>query len=280
MDAITNSLSQVFITSNKSSQRLYIFTGKGGTGKTTLAMSYALALKNSGKKVYYVAFDQIPDAKICRKIDLPFLSLIQEEVTLEFVTEKLGTRILANWIIQSAFFKALIQMLPGVMYLILLGDILKRLERENDLHIILDLPSSGHALTLFEAPANFSSIFGKGPLFEDLKLFKHQLFSSHFTKVTICSLPSELSYNEATELADELRALDKTNIHILFNNSFASLDLDEKKLPAILKKKIKLEQKVLDEGEKNGVKIIIPAINLNTPSERVKAIAKLWENYK
>ncbi len=280
MVVTTNCSSQVFITSKKIHPRLHIFTGKGGTGKTTLAQSFALSLKDEGKKVYYVAFDQAPDHQTCRQLNLPLLPLIQEDITLEYVTDKLGTRILANWIIQTSFFKALYQMLPGIMYLILLSSVLKRLEREKDLHLVLDLPSTGHALTMFEAPHNFSAMFERGPLFEDLKIIKSQLFNPHFTELIICSLASELAYSEATELVEDLRRLELKKITILFNNSLAPLGLDEKQLPTILKKKIKYERKVLEQGLEDGVKFVIPTISLKTQAERVKAIAKLWEEIR
>ena len=52
MDATISSSSQVFITSKKTTPRLLILTGKGGTGKTTLAKSLTLALQKEKKKVF------------------------------------------------------------------------------------------------------------------------------------------------------------------------------------------------------------------------------------
>lgn len=168
-------------------------------------------------------------------------------------------------------------MLPGITYLILLSAILKRLNDEKDLHIVLDLPSTGHALTMFEAPHNFSTMFEKGSLFDDLKKIKNHLFNPHFTELIICSLPSELAYSEALELSENLHSLDLKKLTIIFNNSLLALDLDEKKLPPILKKKIKLERKVLEEAHTNENRIIIPTISLKTQAERVRNIAKILE---
>ncbi len=276
MAATTSFSSQVFITSKKSSPRLFILTGKGGTGKTTLAQALTLALQNKKKKIFYVAFDQTTDTKTCRDLKIPFFVQVQKDITLEYVTDKLGSRIVANWILETAFFKALYQMLPGIIYLILISDILKRLEEDQNLHIVLDLPSSGHALTLFEAPHNFKALFERGPLFEDLKRIQRDLLNPKETKLYICSLATELSYNEAQELKEQLIELEVSEPEIIFNNSLAALDLDEKKLPPILKKKVKQENKVLTMGKDEGIKTVFPFIAQARNKDRIEALTQEW----
>lgn len=276
MDATTSFSSQVFITSKKSTPRLFILTGKGGTGKTTLAMSLTLALQKEKRKVFYLAFDQTTDTKTCRDLKIPFIVQIQKEITLDYVSDKLGSRIVANWILETAFFKALYQMLPGIIYLILISDVLKRLEQDKDLHIVLDLPSSGHALTLFEAPHNFRALFERGPLFEDLKRIQKELLNPKETKLYICSLATELSYNEAQELKEQLTELEVSEPEIIFNNSLVPLNLNEKKLAPILKKKVKQENKVISLGQEEGIETILPFIAQAKNKDRIEALVQEW----
>ena len=167
-------------------------------------------------------------------------------------------------------------MLPGIIYLILISDVLKRLEQDQDLHLVLDLPSSGHALTLFEAPHNFKALFEKGPLFEDLKRIQKDLLNPKETKLYICSLATELSYNEAQELKEQLIELEVSEPEIIFNNCLAALDLDEKKLPPILKKKVKQENKVLALGKEEGIETVFPFIAQAKNKERIEALTQEW----
>lgn len=168
-------------------------------------------------------------------------------------------------------------MLPGVLYLILMSDILKRLSEDKKLHIVLDLPSTGHALTLFEAPLNFKSLFEKGPLFNDLQEIQTQLLNPELTKLYITSLATELAFNEAQELHEELSDLGLTEVQILFNNTLAPLELDEKKLPPILKKKIKQERKVLEQGQTLGLQSIFPFDPSLDLENRINTLAEHWE---
>jgi arsenite-transporting ATPase len=55
-------------------------------------------------------------------------------------------------------------MIPGLGHMILFGHIIDELERDPELHIVIDAPASGHALTMFESTSTFETIF-KGTIF-------------------------------------------------------------------------------------------------------------------
>src|SRR5690606_32382499 len=95
------------------------------------------------------------------------LALDLEKSAQGYIEKKLGSKMVASWIVKTPFFRALVNMIPGFNYLIYLGQTLEMAEADESLVFVLDSPASGHALTMIEATSNFGQIFGSGLVFED-----------------------------------------------------------------------------------------------------------------
>ena len=135
-------------------------------------------------------------------------------------------------------------MIPGLGHMILLGHILKELENDPELTIVLDSPASGHALTMFESSSNFQKIFKTGLIVKDIERMKSFLEDPKFLKTFIVSLPNEMAINEASELSEDLGVLyDETEI--IINNSFHQFCklklINGEELPPFLKLKDQYE---------------------------------------
>jgi arsenite-transporting ATPase len=140
-------------------------------------------------------------------------------------------------------------MIPGLGHMILLGHILKELELDPELIIVLDSPASGHALTMFESSNNFKRIFKTGLIVNDIEKMKLSLEDPNFLKTFIVALPNELAIAEANDVKNELAEVYK-NLQIIINNSliryFQQQNLSFDHLPDILISKISIEEQVLD----------------------------------
>ena len=82
-------------------RRLYIFTGKGGVGKTTLAMSFTKQLELEGKRVLYYCFYQLPEKKLWDALKLPVLDLQLEKSAEVYIARKLNSKTIASWIMMT-----------------------------------------------------------------------------------------------------------------------------------------------------------------------------------
>lgn len=240
------------------SHRLFIFTGKGGVGKTTLAMAFTKYLKSKNVKVLYNSFYQIPPIKKLEVNQLPYLDISVEGSAQKYIGKKLNSETIAQWIMKTHFFKSLFQMIPGFGHMLLLGNIINELENDPELVVVLDSPASGHALTMFESSDNFKKIFKTGLIVKDIDRMKFFLENSENVKTHIIALPNELAWQEALELKSEIDPIYK-NTEIIINNSFKkyfSLNkIDELTLPDFLKKKCELEEQLASDKKS------IPHIN-------------------
>ncbi len=226
--------------------RLHIFTGKGGVGKTTLSISFTRYLQQIGEKVVYISLADKP-LEICNKLLIPCEKFSLNHSINIYLGKKFKSKLIASWITKAPFLKACLQVVPGLNYVVLLGDILDRIANDPRLIVILDSPASGHALTLFESCNNFKEIFKTGLIFSDIQKMLNMLHNKNILITHICSLPTLLAMSESVELKKELEQLGPYNLQIIINNSFSrlkELQENEHNWPDFINKKIEIEQEI------------------------------------
>jgi arsenite-transporting ATPase len=257
--------------------QLFVLTGKGGVGKTTTALALAKSLTLQGKKVLYNSFDQEANSTICSKLKIPQLILKRDESVENYIERKLSSRLVASWIMKTPFFSSLLNMVPGLGHLILLGDIIDRLEKDPELCIILDSPSSGHALTMFESSHNFKRIFGNGPLVKDINKMHDLIFKGEFLKTFIICLPSLMALNEGAELIESINKLGMSNCELILNESLhlspEVLENKNSELPHFLKTKLSLENEVYKQFSED----IFHKLPLLSNTEMEETVSQLCE---
>ena len=244
-------------------KRLYIFTGKGGVGKTTTALAFTKYLKSLDKKVQYNSFDQESNKDLSDVFGLSRLDLNLDESIEEYMGRVLNSKMIASWIMKTPFFRSLFNMLPGLGHLILLGHVIDRLESDPDLIVVLDSPSSGHALTMLQATHNFKEIFGTGLLVKDIDRMHNFLLEKNNLKTNILTLPSLMAVSEAIDLKESIEKLNYKEIDIILNNYLPEnecLVSNTEEIPEFLQKKIKLESEVY-ETQKEIITNKIPYLN-------------------
>lgn len=273
-DRISNSYSQDSTLSK--SRRLYVVTGKGGVGKSAVAMALTHNLVSHGKKALYVTIDQEVNESTCYELNIPTLNLSLLESTQLYIARKLGSTLVASWIMKTPFFMSMFNMVPGLGNLIYMGHMLDLLMNDPELILILDSPSSGHALTLFESSHNFKKMFGSGILVKDIDKMHEFIYNEDNLSVLICSLPTPMALNESLEVKSHLELLNVKNIEIFVNNSIDKMDINHEDLPVFLKKKIKIEKEFLDKGEIQ-LKSIIPHL---TTLDYNEVVTRLYEHTK
>jgi arsenite-transporting ATPase len=236
--------------------KFYIVSGKGGVGKTSVSVALALMLKESGKEVVHVSFKTgaLKDdsyasqdgEKECQELGVTHLSLDLEECSTTYMAKKLKSTMIAHWIAKTPFFRSLVNMIPGFNYLIYLGKILEIIHASNyETVVVLDAPSSGHALTMLEATKNFQQIFKSGLVFEDTNQMLALLHQEQFLNFVIVTIATELALQESIELKQGVEALGPYKVSLVTNNGLSYLSQEAyHAAPQFIQQKIDMEKRI------------------------------------
>jgi anion-transporting ArsA/GET3 family ATPase len=270
---------------NSKPHRLYIFTGKGGVGKTTLSKAFVRYLVQHDHEAAYVTFQNssLGDShrgntdKIVNGIKEIHLDL--EDAAKGYIEKRLNSKLIASWVVKTPFFRALVNMVPGFSYLIFLGKILEMGKEDPRLIVVLDAPASGHALTMVESTTNFQQIFGSGIIFDDTAKMLSKLNDPEYTRMHIISLPSQMSWQEAVELKAGIQERTPVKVDITINNClYPLLENSVEELPHGLHQKV-LNEKQLVQQNLSELQCILPHSlsqdALTIESELVGSVSKL-----
>ncbi len=271
---------------NQKPRRLYIFTGKGGVGKTTLSKAFVRHLQSQNYQALYLTFKNqaLSEVHEEKNSDIEINGIREVLLDLEesakgYIERRLNSKMIAGWIVKTPFFRALVNMIPGFNYLIYLGKVLEMGKENPELIIVLDAPASGHALTMVESTSNFQHIFESGVIFEDTHKMLARLNDPTYTKIHVISLPSQMSWQEAIELKTGLKERSPVEVDITVNNClFPLVEQNLSDLPNGLKEK-SLNEKQLIEDHKSEMQCILPhslnSDSLNIEMDLVGSLSKL-----
>ncbi len=239
-------------------KRLFFVTGKGGVGKTLTSFALAAKLKEvSHKKVFINGFDQSVDSELAKELGIEVLDLPLIDSTIEYISRKIKSKTLANWVMKTSFFKALFNMVPSLGNMITFGHLIDLLEDNDEWIVVVDAPSSGHILTVLESPQNFKNIFKTGALVKDIdRMLK--FIDSRLMEVWVLSIPTELAIVEGKELYDKVKARGVSHIKWILNNSFSANDaITSEQLPDFLSRKAQSEDE-LTKSTINEYDLVVP----------------------
>jgi anion-transporting ArsA/GET3 family ATPase len=194
------------------SKNLILISGKGGVGKTTLAAAVARHLASQGRRTLLVHVLQLGDEE--QKIErlapnLYAVTLRASDCFREYIVMKLKVRTLYTAFLSNKVTQYLERAAPGVREITMVGKVW--FERNNYDHVVVDMPSTGYALTLIHTPFNFAALFPGGPIYNDARQMIETFADPARTAFVTVSLAEEMPIQESVELATELKTLMPNN---------------------------------------------------------------------
>lgn len=214
-------------------RRLLILSGKGGSGKSTVAAAIAVAAARRGKRVLVVEIGEGeavprlfgatragyagarvygPDAHSAGTVWS--MCLTAHEALHEFAVRSVKFEVLYKAVFENRVMRYFTAAAPGLDELTLMGKI-EHLQRESldpsknarfDL-MVFDAPATGHGLAFFKVPRMAMSMARMGPLHAKAERMWRLLADPARTALNIVTGPEEMSVNESIELhraADEM----------------------------------------------------------------------------
>jgi anion-transporting ArsA/GET3 family ATPase len=242
-------------------RRLVIVTGKGGTGKTTVAAALALAAAERGKRVLvaevgideHVARVLAPGSSAVgyagREL-APGVTAMHVEpyaALADYLGLQLRAKRTVDLVLRNKSFHELMDAAPGWRELITLGKIWQLEQMRGaagaprfDL-LIVDAPATGHGLTFLDVPRVVVAAVRSGPLRRNAAAVEALITDPKRTLLLPVALGEELPARETAELVARVRAelgiaLDRVVVNALepapFPSGLEDLDARLARLPA------------------------------------------------
>jgi anion-transporting ArsA/GET3 family ATPase len=206
-------------------QRLWIVTGKGGVGRSTLAAALALGAARRGKRTLVCELDaqeriapllgHAPVGPELRRVEegLWAVNIRPAEALHEYGLMILKFEPLYRAVFENRVVHHFLRFVPSIQELVMLGKALFHVqERGRDGQprfdvVVLDAPATGHAISLLRLPAALLATVPPGPLATEAAKMRDLLVDPATTAALIATLPEEMPLNETFELARDLREL-------------------------------------------------------------------------
>ena len=186
-------------------RNLIFVSGKGGVGKTVVSQAMALRLNQLGKRVLWATFEDpvMPTHELFEvRPGLFHINCEPSQSFEEYAALKIGVAGLARIFLKNKVMRYLAKAAPGIHELVLLGKVWH--ERFNYDHVIVDMPSTGYGLAMFQSTRNFARLFQGGPIHRDADEMLNTFNDARLCGHLIVSLPEEMPLRESLELREHL----------------------------------------------------------------------------
>jgi anion-transporting ArsA/GET3 family ATPase len=204
-------------------KRLVIVTGKGGVGKSTVALATAIAASRSGRRtILCEVAAQERLSRVFHRTEVGFhevemdenlwaISIDPDESMREYLLIQLRVRAMRDLLVRSRIFSYLAAATPGLKELVTIGKIWELAQPERKVKggrqydvVVVDAPATGHGVGFLQTPRTFASIARVGPIRSQAETLDKFIRNERKTGVQIVAFPEEMPVNETATLESEL----------------------------------------------------------------------------
>jgi anion-transporting ArsA/GET3 family ATPase len=226
--------------------RLIFITGKGGVGKSTVAIALGLLGARRGLRTIVAELasqDRVQrtfaqDGAAAREVELTpglfTISIDPQQAMDEYLRIKTGP--LGQALGSTRVFQAFAMATPGMRELLSIGKVweLAQLERQTqaapyDL-VVVDAPATGHGVGILRTPQMFADIARVGPIARQGKSVARTIADREFTAIVAVATAEEMPVNETLLLSEMLEreglALDAVILNALYPTRFDQAETD------------------------------------------------------
>jgi anion-transporting ArsA/GET3 family ATPase len=230
-------------------KRVIFVTGKGGVGKSTVAIAMGIRAALEGKRTIVVEVastentsrifrqEEVGYKEIEVANDLWAISIDPDDSMREYVLLQLKVKAMRDLLFRSRMFTYLAAATPGLNELVTIGKIWELAQpdrkikhgRRYDL-VIVDSPATGHGISFLQTPRTFANIARVGPMHTQARELEDMITDHDLTGSVIVSLPEEMPVNETAGLEAELTgdigvSVDRVIMNALYPNRFSRKDM-------------------------------------------------------
>jgi anion-transporting ArsA/GET3 family ATPase len=200
-------------------KRLVIVTGKGGVGKSTVALALGLAAAEQGKRTIVAevsAQEQL--SRVFHRAEVGFhevemadnlwaISIDPDESMKEYLLIQLRVKAMRDLLVNSRIFTYLAAATPGLRELVTFGKVWELAQpkrkvkpgHEYDL-VVVDAPATGQGIGFLQTPRTFAGIARVGPIRSQAETLDRFITNHRKMGVALVALPEEMPVNESATL--------------------------------------------------------------------------------
>jgi anion-transporting ArsA/GET3 family ATPase len=226
-------------------KRLVIVTGKGGVGKSTIALALGLAAAERGKRTIVAEVGaQEHTSRVFRRAEVGFneiemadnlwaISIDPDDSMREYMLLQLKVKAMRDMLLRSRIFTYLAAATPGLRELLTIGKVWELAQPDRKLKkartydlVVVDAPATGHGVGFLQTPRTFANIARVGPIKSQAKALDALIVDRKRTGVAIVALPEEMPVNETASLERTLHeevgvAVDRVYMNGLYPERFS-----------------------------------------------------------
>jgi anion-transporting ArsA/GET3 family ATPase len=226
-------------------RRLIFVTGKGGVGKSTVAIALGLLAARSGRRTivaelarqervrnsFAAGGDTFEEVEVAD--GLFTISIDPESAMEEYLRVKTGR--IGQALGSSRLFQAFAMATPGMRELLSMGKVWELAQSARRTSgadpydvVIVDSPAAGHGIGLLRTPRTFADIARVGPVAATAQRIAASIDDRSFTAVLAVATAEEMPVNETLWLSEALAgdglALDAVIVNALYLERFSAAD--------------------------------------------------------
>jgi anion-transporting ArsA/GET3 family ATPase len=232
-------------------KRLVIVTGKGGVGKSTVAIALGVAAAAQGKRtIVCEVSSQEHTSRVFHRAEVGFhevemaenlwaISVDPDESMREYLLIQLRVRAMRDLLVRSRIFGYLAAATPGLRELVTIGKIWELAQQDRKARgghtydlVIVDAPATGHGVGFLQTPRTFANVARVGPIKSQAETLERFLVDHRKTGVALVALPEEMPVNESATLEERLTeevgvSVDRIYMNALYPERFSEADAQQ-----------------------------------------------------
>ncbi|RME22203.1 MAG: hypothetical protein D6798_16405 [Deltaproteobacteria bacterium] len=193
--------------------QLVLVTGKGGTGKSTVAAAIGRRSAQAGRRTLVVEVDAVQSAMpglLGRTPEfrprpvgprLAVANVTWVEALEDWLDRAIHVQRIARLILRNNLVRLFLDATPGVREIVVLSRIVAWCDEFDQ--VVVDMPASGHAVAYLEVPWVALRLLKTGPIHDEAERLVRR-FADPGTRPLIVALPEEMVVNETLELRGQL----------------------------------------------------------------------------
>lgn len=235
-------------------KKLWMVSGKGGVGKTTLAAALGLLSARRGDKTLLVethGLNHLGELLGVREVSFKpqqvsehlWLTQLDPEAALEeYVLQQIKVKMLYNAVFKNRYVRHFLMAAPGLVELLTIGKIWALCGEVGEYgnehtfdRVIVDAPATGHGLSLLTVPEVVASAVRVGPLKTKSEAVLKYIRDPKHAMMWLCTLAEEMPVSETIEMRTQLKKQVKMALGPIVLNALWP-DLSDTPLSAKVKK--------------------------------------------